>query len=76
MAVGQDMLHDLDGCVIKPEAPPPPGYKCNCKNRGVWPFFCYGELEACDSPNDYGCSGCFEKECCSDAGAKGDCKGY
>ena len=64
------------GCVINPQEPPPPGYKCNCNRSQFRPVHCSGELEACDSPNDYGCSGCSEKECCSDAGPNGDCHGY
>ena len=35
-----------------------------------------GIVKKCDSPNDVGCSGCIEKECCSDAGTYGDCNGY
>ena len=65
------------GCYIDPHGAPPRGYKCNCLNID-W-YGCFGRVEKCDSPNAVGCSGCIEKECCSDAGygmEPGDCNGY
>merc|ERR1712060_546423 len=66
----------IHGCTINPQEPPPPGYKCKCMFGNTRPASCFGELEACSSPNDHGCSGCSEKECCSDAEPKGNCDGY
>ena len=63
---------DFKGCIIDPSAPPPPGYKCNCRH---WVFGCQGNLVSC-RPGTVGCNGCADKECCSDDGFNGDCNGY
>ena len=63
----------FDGCMIDPTAPPPPGYKCNCRH---WGFLCQGSLVPCRNPEGVGCDGCATKECCSDDGINGDCNGY
>lgn len=44
------------------------GYKCHCKNWGLW---CEGDPIKCDDPSDNGCEGCMDKECCT-----GSCTGY
>ena len=67
-------MGDWGGCYIDPSEAPPSGYKCRCIN--IAGAGCYGKVEKCDSPNDVGCSGCIEKECCSDANTYGDCNGY
>ena len=61
------------GCRIDPAEPSPSGFKCNCQRFGAQ---CEGKPIPCESIDEYGCSGCAEKECCSDEGLNGDCNGY
>jgi len=63
----------LLGCKINPDEKPPKGYKCNCRYDY---FVCSGFAIPCSDPDSKGCSGCAEKECCSDEGWNGDCNGY
>ena len=66
-------VDETQGCAIDPAKPPPKGYKCNCQHKG---FLCEGKAIPCESIDEYGCSGCAEKECCSNEGLHGDCNGY
>ena len=61
-------------CRINPCEPPPKGYKCNCRYNV---FFCSGYAVPCnDDPDSKACSGCANKECCSEEGWNGDCNWY
>ena len=62
------------GCRINPFHPPPKGYKCNCRYHF---FTCTASLVPCnDDPDSKACSGCADKECCSNEGWNGDCTYY
>jgi len=67
-------LVDGGGCIISPLEPPPPGFKCQCTKFRIHggTAKCDGVAVKCESPNDDGCSGCTEKECCLGE----ECDGY
>ena len=66
------LLHTV-GCKIDPDEKPPKGYRCNCRFNL---FDCSGSAIPCSDSDGKGCSGCAEKECCSDEGWNGECNGY
>ena len=55
------------GCKIS--YPSPKGFKCNCEEIN-W-FSCTGHNWECNNLNEYGCNGCWGRECCT-----GSCGGY
>lgn len=52
------------------EAPNMEGYKCQCSFKFL-KMQCKGEPVKCGDPDEVGCNGCKEKECCI-----GNCGGY
>jgi len=76
---GIENIGNLEGCRIDPKKPPPPCYRCHCKE---WLAFCSGTAVKCQPGDQYGqsnhpsCSGCIDRQCCLDSGLQGNCKGY